>query len=960
MRASPDRSSLKLWTMAGLLAALAAGPACSCGDDAPAVLCTTDAECRTGERCAPDGSCVFGAECVTDDECTAQDARTTCDLTTYQCQLRPGFGDECDASRPCPFGQFCSELLGLCLDASTAKDCVRRSQCPANQICDLSANKCIEDPGCYGDDFCEDGEICDLVNRVCRSLSLECTSCFATGACEGAQELCYVDTKECLVSGAEPECGTGEVCDPLGRCVQCTRSDDCGPGLFCNVSLGRCESNVQCADEPNLCPQSAEVTCVICEAPESCNPRTKRCEAPPEPCETDVDCPSDQLCDLSQDPPICIALIPDCLNDLFDTPRNDDVASASLLEGGPRFEELKACPGDQDWYRIEVAAGTYLTVDARFEHEVGDLDMELYLADGRTLVDQSRSVTDNERVELEAGTDLVVYARVFFAVPSIKPVPYEIIIARDPGTLCMDDGNEPDDGPADAKQLLSDQPYEGRLCSADPDWFVLRGVPAGTRVTLDLTFTDSLGDLDLEVYRAGQTQPMLTAASTNDDEALAFDAPFGGDFYVRVFGKAADTNVYTLRAALRPGMGNPCLDDRFESNDGPLTATSTNTVGAGGALDLTLCPGDEDWFFFHVNPGQSVEAELGFDAGADLELKIYPASITDPDVTPLEASTGVNPREYIGFRSFIGGDFLVRVHGHTVHDASPYQLRVRVESRPVCEPDALDAAGLGEDQATAAPMSLPPTRVDDLTLCPGDAADWFRVLAAAGYMNVIRVSSILDDGLLDFELRLNDGSLLFTTAGLAETIPREVQVNVPGFPGGYALIYVKVFATTGFDPHYRLTQDLVPIYSCFDDAAEPNNSRAAASLVLSSTVSPMIADLSLCAGTVNALTGAGDSDWFVLNPPAVGARIEAQLTFPQGDLLLELLSPNGGPRACINNGTDRCYSDGNGLSERIAFTATTTDPYILRVDSVYSSPNVQVRPADADTSYNLQVIYTEP
>lgn len=943
------------------LALLAFGALVGCSDDPPEVpLCTSDAECRTGERCAPDGQCVFGAECVVDQECIDADARTTCDLEAFECVFREGFGDECDASRPCAFGQFCSELLGRCLDANSARDCVRRSQCPANQICDRNANKCIPDPGCYSDAFCEDGEVCDLVNQVCRSVALECSSCFGTGTCEVAGDLCFVDTQECLPSGAQPECNPGELCDPLGRCVQCTRSADCGPGLFCNVAVGRCESNVQCADDPSLCPMSAEVTCITCEDPESCNPRTRRCEAPPEPCSTDIDCPSDQICDLAQDPPICVPRIPDCLDDLFDdAASNDTVAAASLLapDAGPRFEELKACPGDEDWYRFDVTAGTYLTVDARFAHDDGDLDMQLFLADGRTLLDESRSVTDNERVELEVGTDLSVYARVFYAMPSVNPVPYELIVARDPGDLCPDDANEPDDGRESAKPLLSDQPYEGRLCSADPDWFVLSNLPAGSQVTVELDFVDNLGDLDLELYRADQTQPLLTSEGIEDGERITFDAPFGGDFFLRVFGKAADTNVYSIRATVREGLGGGCLDDVYEPNDSPMGAvlTASTTVA-----DLTLCKGDEDWFRFTLQPGQAAEVEIGFEAGADLELKVYEGMVSDPDVTPTESSVTTNPREYVALRSFTGGDFFVRVHGHTEDDISPYQLRVRITDFGLCQPDIADVSGLGNDMATAFGLSLPPTRLDDLSLCTGDTEDWYRIFAAGGFMNVLRVNYVPDDGQIDFELLDATGRVLFDSTNLAQNAPRTIQINVPGTPGSYAQLFVRVFPTFGFDPKYNLTLDLVPIYSCFPDAAEANETRPRASEIASSTVSPMLFDLTLCPGTRNVLTGAGDTDWFILRPPAAGARIDAEISFTQGDLLMELLSPNDGPRACINAGGDRCYSDGNGLSERISFTATTTDPYYLRVDSVFSSPNVTVRPPDADTPYQLSIEYTMP
>ena len=112
-----------LWLSALLL--LAAGSACSGsgGDPAP---CMGDEDCRMGERCVPDGTCVFGAECVNDMECT--DPRTECS-EEFACTFREGFGDECGAGRPCPFGSFCSELLGLCQDAASARDCTRRSQC---------------------------------------------------------------------------------------------------------------------------------------------------------------------------------------------------------------------------------------------------------------------------------------------------------------------------------------------------------------------------------------------------------------------------------------------------------------------------------------------------------------------------------------------------------------------------------------------------------------------------------------------------------------------------------------------------------------------------------------------------------------------------------------------------------------------------------------------------------------
>ncbi len=925
----------------------------SCKDDPePVPLCMADTDCRMGERCAADGRCIVG-ECVRDEEC--EDPRRFC-ATDFTCQYRDGFGDECDPSRPCPFGQFCSSLLGLCLDASSSADCVRRAQCPANQICDRDANKCVPDTGCYGDAFCETGEVCDLVNHTCRVLAVECTSCILGNECPGGTR-CFLETKECLVSSTDAACRSGESCDPLGRCVQCTTSEQCGPGLFCNVATGRCDSNVQCVDDVNQCPTSSEVTCVECTLPETCDPRTRRCQAPAMVCDEDLDCPGDQFCDLTLDPPVCVRRLPDCLNDLLDDPSNNSLATATLLPAGagPLYDELKLCQQDQDWYRLELQAGTYVTIDARFRAADGDIDLQLFLEDGRTLLDESRSVTDNERVELAVGTDLTVLVRVFLAVPTVAEVPYRLIVARDPGDVCPDDSHEPDDAPSNAKQLIPDVPYEGRICSADPDWLVLRNVPLGSQIRARLDFVHVLGDLNLELYRAGGTAPLATSASATDLESIVYDASYGGDYYLRIVGRSTDANVYTVRAEVRPGVVR-CADDSLESNDTPLTATATGGLTMYPA-NLSLCAGDEDWFRVHLRAGDAVTADIGFEANADLELKLYPGNITSRSASPLRASNGTNRREWVAFRSFTTSDYLVRVHGHNAQVASPYQLRLKVEPPFLCQPDPVDVQGRGNDRPTAFDFGLPPVHRDDLTLCFGDQ-DWYRLFVQGGFVNVLKLSYLQQDAILDFELYDQGGAQLFTTAGQPPSDSREVQINVPGF--GFGVIFVRVVNGGGFESPYHLSLDLIPIFSCNPDRAEFNDTRPLASAVASSTISPIQVDnLSLCA-SVRSPANVGDEDWFELKPPVAGARVRANIEFTQGDLSLELFSPNGGPRACRNEGANRCYSDGFGLSETVTFTATTTDSYFLKVGSVYSAASVPIRPPDADTPYRLRVEYELP
>lgn len=939
------------WLAALLLALLALG-GCNKGGGGPTPPepCHSNEDCAADQVCGPDGACVM-AECLDDAACIAKDPRKQCQLGTKTCVFREGFADECDAARPCDFGKFCSTLLGRCLDAAAAKDCTRRAQCPAGQFCDRGANKCIPETGCYGDAFCEDEEICDLMNHTCHQLSTQCTRCSAENRCE-AGSTCDVAKKECVASGTMAACRTGEFCDPLSRCVQCINDDQCGMGTFCNVSLGRCESNIRCVNDESECPTGTNVQCVTCVLPQICDSRTKTCQAPPTVCENDLGCPGDQYCNKDLDPPICIPRIPDCLNDLLE-PDNRSIEAHLLAEGsGPRFDELKLCQGDADWYKIEVRAGTFLTVDARFLQKDGDIDLQLYLADGTTLVDESRSVTDNERVELEVGTDLTVLVKVFLAVPNINPVPYSIIVSRDTAEVCPDDGHEPDDLISAAKEIASDQPYDGRLCSADPDWFVVRNVPAQTRISAHLDFRASLGDLDLELYRSNSLTPLARDNGLGDGAELVYDASFGGDYFVRVSGKRADANVYTLRVDLRDNPAAVCADDIFEPNNRPTEAIRAPDRLPGIVTDnLSICSGDEDWYVMNLGFGDGIIAEVGFLPSADLELKLYGPDVMIGQSTPIAQSRGSGPREYLAFRTDQPGDHYVRVHGLNAAASSPYQLHLEKIGTPTCTPDFIDLMPAGNSQATPFDVPLPPTRLDKLWSCFGDE-DWFRVFLVGGFTNIIRLQFVEADAILNLELYDLGGNLLAATAGTGSV--KEISGNVNGQGFAVALVHVLRAGSVTGTP-YSLTIDEVPLFDCQPDLAEPNNFAATPSLAASATVSPiLVEDLSMCATT-------GDEDWYEIHPPAGAQHIDAQVDFASGDLFLELFAPGGTHRACVNLGDDRCYSDGFGLSERVSFTATTAAAaYYLRVGSLYSNPNAQIKPSGADTPYQLRVEYSAP
>lgn len=928
-----------------------------CGDDTPVpAACTKNEDCAAGEKCTPAGECLPGLECTTDPECEAKDPRKRCDTEAFACVFREPFADECDALRPCAFGEFCSSLLGRCLDTSSARDCARRAQCPAGQICDRGANKCVDNPGCYGDPFCEEGEICDLVSRTCSQLTGECEPCSASNRCEGEGLSCRVPSKECLPTGQMPACRTGEFCDILGRCAQCSNNDDCGPGLFCNPSLGRCESNVRCANELSDCPSTSGVQCVVCVAPEICDPRTFSCQAPPTECETDLDCSESDFCDRSLPVPICVRRIPDCLNDLQE-PNNLSTLAVLLDPEIDRHDELKLCPGDVDWYRIEVPAGTYLTLDARFRHADADIELQLFLEDGATLLDESRTVTDNERVEIDAGTSLTVLLKVFLALPARAPPSYQLVVARDPGTACEDDAFEENDSLSAAATIRSDVPADGRVCPGDLDWLVLRNIEVGQTIDVGLEFRHALGDLDLEYHRAGSSQALLRSASVTDNESLRFTSSYAGDHYFRVVGHRGDSNVYTFTASVRDEGGPLCSDDIFEPNDDPLSAPSS-PADTGPLVDgLSICAGDQDFFRVPLELGETVRAEIGFGSEADLELYLYEPGRDPNNTAAVRSSVGVSSREFLAHRASVAGEHLLRVRGRDADQQSSYELRLDKQTIGACEPDVYDLAMLGNTVADAVGLGFAPLRADDLTLCGFDQ-DHFRLSLEAGYRHVLRIHYV--DALTTLDLALFDvnGTMLGPPTAGRGFDAKEIAVSVPGFGVAFAVLQVTNTGLGAGSP-YILVSDVSPLFNCSIDRFEPNNDLATASTVVATaTTTPyQINSITLCT-LEPGVGGAGDEDWFTLEAP-VGATIIAEIQHMQGDLLLEIVDPTE-ERACVNAGANRCYSDGPNLNEAVRYTTQVAGTHYLRVSSVYSDPNIPNPPADSETLYNLHVRYELP
>ncbi len=90
----------------------------------------------------------------------------------------------------------------------------------------------------------------------------------------------------------------------------------------------------------------------------------------------------------------------------------------------------------------------------------------------------------------------------------------------------------------------------------DEDWYKLSGV-AGNIVGAKITFAHSSGNINLQLYRAGDASPVSSSDGTSDSERVNYVNQSGTteDYYLRVYAPPGVQNTYTLTVG---GTGAAC------------------------------------------------------------------------------------------------------------------------------------------------------------------------------------------------------------------------------------------------------------------------------------------------------------------------------------------------------------------------------------------------------------------
>ena len=278
-----------------------------------------------------------------------------------------------------------------------------------------------------------------------------------------------------------------------------------------------------------------------------------------------------------------------------------DPAPRALSPDAPTSASI--CPAnDADGFTFEVDADETFTVDLRFAHADGDLDLIVEGPGG--LLTTSDSVDDDESVVATARASGRHTATVV-GYNGATNANYTVSLAVNGGggpDACVADAAEGatgNDEAAEAVDLRAHLDDTLRICPNDEDWFFVE-LEAGATAELVVVFDHAAGDLDVEV--TGPDGFATASASADDDEAILLSpVPATGRYLVRVLGWQGAQNEYLV--GLTEEAAAECLRDRLEANDSRADA---EPLGANLFNELSWC-GEPDWFKSDVPAGQELQ-----------------------------------------------------------------------------------------------------------------------------------------------------------------------------------------------------------------------------------------------------------------------------------------------------------------------------------------------------------------
>jgi hypothetical protein len=363
--------------------------------------------------------------------------------------------------------------------------------------------------------------------------------------------------------------------DEMGNCDHVTESQVysmsvTNPGGAGNTGLCEsCSNDAQCGNDGDLCVNVAATQQSYCLA---------ACDGP-------GDCPSGYTCSAgnvtSVDGASARQCVPNtgsctmtavCVDDSYED--NDSRTQANANPAlPPDLYELTSCPDsggfadDEDWFKISITQSSRVNVTL-YGDDASDLDLGLY-DDAGVRISSSTSLQSDEMLTkcVPTGT---YFIRAYAWGAAENDYLLEWTRANETcDTTCQDDVFEDDDTYSQARSA-----YDGytagnnQICTNDDDHYRIN-LTTGDVLTVDLTFTQSNFQQDLDLHLldefgfdltpCSEAEPWTCTAaqgqSADSNEQLVYTIPAGCsagcDYYVVVHGWDGSTNSYSIAMSVQ-------------------------------------------------------------------------------------------------------------------------------------------------------------------------------------------------------------------------------------------------------------------------------------------------------------------------------------------------------------------------------------------------------------------------
>ncbi len=409
----------------------------------------------------------------------------------------------------------------------------------------------------------------------------------------------------------------------------------------------------------------------------------------------------------------------DCVDDGYeDNDTSDD--AVTLEEGSPL--DLAICPDDEDWFLVTIPGTRRGVVHLEEGSEPAGLSLELHDPDTGALLDQSDS---NEAVkELSLDNLFAAERNVLVKVSARLRISYTYSLSFFTRTYpgdCVDDRYEDNENPEDARELTAPG-VEANLmiCSGDDDWYFME-VETGYDLGIQVLFEHEEGNIDAVLYESdGQTEAAAGRSLTDNENLPTIGAAGYPRYYLlRVFGVSGAQNPYSL--VLFSDTSGECRNDIFETNETYETAAS---IDPDDYPNLTLCPGDHDWYALNLTRNRFMMASIHFDGGANLDLELY-----DENLTRIAESTDQDSNsETVAIPSVEQtGRYYLHVLGES---GAGTGYRLHVETRNAIGECRDDAYEPNNSRQTASVIDEDGQPYSGLQICEGEEesdADWYAM-----------------------------------------------------------------------------------------------------------------------------------------------------------------------------------------------------------------------------------------